>query len=111
MATITSQWIVSKLITNPTTEFEQGYNSAFITILKKLAPDGEDDELPIAKRNLKSVIGKNSYERLTQSQINEFVEHCPEMKLAWVKLYKEIFNVGLVEAKGFADKLWDLHNV
>jgi ribosomal protein L7/L12 len=108
MPSITSQWIVDRLITTPKNEFESGMNSAYISILKEIAPSKVTDPLQSDRDALLHTIGPSNYNKLTEPTILELGTYRQtNQKLAWVKLYKETFGEGLKESKEMADSLWE----
>jgi len=107
MGAITSQWIVDRLIVSPKTEFESGMNSAYISILKEIAPKQIPTQESINETKLKNVLGHTEFNKLQQSQIDELLSyHSKGEKLGFVKLIKELLGIGLVDGKNIADKLW-----
>jgi hypothetical protein len=109
MGSITSQWIVDRLITTPKNEFESGMNSAYISILKEIAPKSVLTGLSADELKLKTAIGDFEFNKLIQSEIDELLSlHRANQKLGFVKLLKDLIGCGLKEGKDMADKLWEL---
>ena len=109
MGSITSQWIVDRLIPAPKNEFESGMNSAYISILKEIAPKSVPTGLSTDELNLKTAIGDFEFNKLIQSEIDELLSfHRANQKLGFVKLLKDLIGCGLKEGKDMADKLWEL---
>jgi hypothetical protein len=109
MGSITSQWIVDRLITTPKNEFESGMNSAYISILKEIAPKSVPTGLSTDELKLKSVIGDVNFNKFIQSEIDELLSfHRANQKLGFVKLLKNLTGCELREGKDMADKLWQL---
>jgi hypothetical protein len=108
MGSITSQWIVDRLITTPKNEFESGMNSAYISILKEIAPKQIPNQLTLDEVKLKTAIG-NSFHNLTQTEIDELIHfYTKRQKLNFVKKLKELIGCDLREGKDIADKLWEM---
>ena len=103
MSRITQEWIVSQMIEFPKNEFEAGRNSAFTRILKALIePERTKEETKIFY-----AFGETLFNRLTQDELNSLISFYQEnSKLGFVKQCKEIFGIGLYEAKIMADKVW-----
>lgn len=109
MGSITSQWIVDRLIERPQNEFESGINSAYISILKEIAPKHVPVGLSANELKLKTAIGDFEFSNLTQTEIDELLAYrSGNEKLGFVKRLKELTGCGLREGKDMADKLWDL---
>lgn len=109
MASITSQWIVERLITTPKNEFESGMNSAYISILKEIAPKSVPNQLSIEELKLKRSMDDSEFLSLTQSGIDELVAFKQRNeKLGFVKRIKELLGIGLKEGKDIADRLWQM---
>jgi ribosomal protein L7/L12 len=107
MGSITSQWIVDRLITTPKNEFESGMNSAYISILKEIAPKSIPTQLSTEVLKLKTTMGDTDFNKLTQTGIDELLSaYNAKQKLQFVKLLKDFIGCGLVEAKSIADKFW-----
>jgi hypothetical protein len=108
MASITSQWIVDRLIQHPTNEFEAGINSAYISILKEIAPKSVPAGLSAEELKLKTAIGPG-FNSLKSSEIDElFAFRQRNEKLGFVKRIKELLDIGLKDGKDIADKLWQM---
>jgi ribosomal protein L7/L12 len=109
MGTITSQWIVERLITTPKNEFESGMNSAYISILKEIAPKSVPNQLSIDEVKLKTAVGDVTFRNLNQSEIDELLAYrSRNEKLGFVRRLKELTGCGLREGKDIADTLWQL---
>jgi hypothetical protein len=109
MGAITSQWIVDRLIETPKNEFESGMNTAYISILKEIAPKSVPTGLSTDELKLKTVIGGFEFNKLTQSEIGELLAYRGKNeKLGFVKRLKDLIGCGLKEGKDMADKLWEL---
>ena len=109
MGSITSQWIVDRLITVPQNEFESGMNSAYISILKEIAPKSVPTQLSIDEVKLKTAMGVNDFNKLQQTEINELLAYrSRNEKLGFVRRLKELTGCGLKEGKDIADNLWEL---
>jgi len=109
MGTITSQWIVERLITTPKNEFESGMNSAYISILKEIAPKSVPNQLSNLEVKLETAMGLNYFNKLHQTEVNELLAYrSRNEKLGFVKKLKELLGCGLMEAKDIADTLWQL---
>lgn len=109
MASITSQWIVERLITTPKTEFESGMNSAYISILKEIAPKSVPNQLSIEELKLKRSMDDSEFLSLTQNGIDELLAFRQRNeKLGFVKRIKELLGIGLVDGKNIADRLWQM---
>ena len=109
MGSITSQWIVDRLIETPQTDFESGMNSAYISILKEIAPKNVPNQLSIDEVKLKTAMGVNDFNKLIQSEIDELLAYrSRNEKLGFVKRLKELTGCGLKEGKDIADNLWQM---
>ncbi len=109
MGSITSQWIVDRLIAVPQNEFESGINSAYISILKEIAPKSVPNQLSIDEVKLKTAVGDVTFRNLNQSEIDELLAYrSRNEKLGFVKRLKELTGCGLKEGKDIADNLWEL---
>ena len=109
MASITSQWIVERLITTPKNEFESGMNSAYISILKEIAPKSVPNQLSIEELKLKRSMDDSEFLSLTQNGIDELLWFRQRNeKLGFVKKIKELLGIGLREGKDIADRLWQM---
>lgn len=109
MASITSQWIVERLITTPKNEFESGMNSAYISILKEIAPKSVPNQLSIEELKLKRSMDDSEFLSLTQNGIDELLGFRQRNeKLGFVKKIKELLGIGLREGKDIADRLWQM---
>jgi ribosomal protein L7/L12 len=109
MGSITSQWIVDRLITAPKNEFESEMNSAYISILKEIAPKLVPNELSVDELKLKTSVGDVTFRNLNQSEIDELLAYrSRNEKLGFVKLLKDLTGCGLKEGKVIADNLWQL---
>jgi ribosomal protein L7/L12 len=109
MGSITSQWIVDRLIVVPQNEFESGINSAYISILKEIAPKSVPNQLSNLEVKLETAMGLNYFNKLHQTEVNELLEYLSRnQKLGFVKRLKELLGCGLMEGKNIADNLWQL---
>jgi hypothetical protein len=109
MGAITSQWIVDRLIETPKNEFESGMNTAYISILKEIAPNSVPNGLSTDVLKLKTAVGDVTFRNLNQFQIDELLAYRRRNeKLGFVKRLKERIGCGLREGKDIADKLWEL---
>lgn len=108
MASITSQWIVDRLIDHPQNEFEAGINSAYISILKEIAPKTVPTQLSTEELKLKTAIGPE-FNSLKSSEIDELLAFRQRNeKLGFVKRIKDLLGIGLRDGKDIADKLWQM---
>lgn len=108
MASITSQWIVDRLIDHPQNEFEAGINSAYISILKEIAPKTVPTQLSTEELKLKTAIGPE-FNSLKSSEIDELLAFRQRNeKLGFVKRIKDLLGFGLKDGKDIADKLWQM---
>jgi hypothetical protein len=108
MGSITSQWIVDRLITHPQNEFQSGINSAYISILKEIAPKTVPTQLSTEELKLKTAIG-SKFNSLASSEIDELMSFRQRNeKLRFVKRIKELLGFGLKEGKDIADRLWSM---
>lgn len=109
MASITSQWIVDRLIEHPTNEFEAGINSAYISILKEIAPKSIPAGVSTEELNLKKCLGDVKFNLLTQSGIDELIDWKKRNnKLGFIKRIKELLGLSLIEGRDIADELWKM---
>jgi len=109
MGSITSQWIVDRLIETPQNDFESGMNSAYISILKEIAPKNVPNQLSIDEVKLKTAMGVNDFNKLQQSEVDELIHfYTQRQKLNFAKRLKELLGCGLKEGKDIADNLWQM---
>jgi hypothetical protein len=109
MGAITSQWIVDRLIEIPKNEFESGMNTAYISILKEIAPKSVPNGLSTDELKLKTAVGDVTFRNLNQFEIDELLAYrSRNEKLGFVKRLKDLIGCGLKEGKDMADKLWEL---
>jgi hypothetical protein len=109
MKSITHQWLIERLHTAPSNDFEVGFNSAIILILKSLlSSDVVSGELTVEKRH-QTALGLSTYMSIPIKDMTTLFHHYKlNDKLGWVKSYKEFMGMGLKEAKEVADKVWEL---
>jgi ribosomal protein L7/L12 len=109
MGSITSQWIVDKLITTPKNEFESGMNSAYISILKEIAPESVPKDMK--HEALRFVIGSADYDNMSPLELIALTSAIDSSKLQFVKEYKIIHGTGLKESKDIADAVWNQYDI
>ena len=105
---ITKSEIIMNLHSNPKNDFEIGQNSVLIDLLKKGTLTDEHKSFA------------NLLNGLPKEHISYLINHLNEAtslihykknneKLAAVKLYKEVFGIGLKEAKEYMDEFFIVH--
>lgn len=103
---ISNEFLINKLISNPSSERETGYNMAIIEILQGY--DAENDSWVRAFRTKNLNVG--TY--MTKSQYKRVNDHLKEgHKLAGVKELKDITGLGLKEAKDVLDAYCTFENI
>lgn len=101
--------IVTLMISDARTEWEVGFNSALIQLLKQDYSPGINTLKDAMSANaeadkLKSILGPSIFNMLTRDVIRNLIEHkANRAKLNAVKTLKEHTGLGLKEAKDFMD--------
>lgn len=109
MEKIDTPFLVSMLYTAPTNDFQSGFNSALITLLKSQTDEAEP-EIDLALKSVFNHLHKNGtisfnpYKSISrQDKDTIYGELKCERKLSSVKLMKEFSGLGLKESKDVID--------
>jgi len=109
MENINVNELIDMLIVQPKNEFEVGFNSALIKILKKQVEPTETEEdirlrFSFDNLNKRGVINFNNYDTLTRNQKDEVYKSIVTgNRLMSVKQLKEFYGLGLKEVKDIVD--------